>query len=256
MTKMRSVVLALCAVAVFGFAGQASALTQLGFVIDSSGSIDATEWNFQRTGLANAISATVPTDSSIEITVVQFGSVASQIVAPTLIDSAATLAAVTGAISTAAQGGGSTNMTAGLNLVTSLVTGSPLFGTGNELMNVSTDGFVNNPTTAAAAATAMAAAGIEGLSAEGITGANLAFLQSIVFPGVSPGPIVTAGTVPNPLTQGFVIEVATFADYEAAVTEKIGQVTNVIPEPGSAALYGLSLLVLYGSRRMLRSGSR
>jgi hypothetical protein len=182
-------------------------------------------------------------------------------VGPTLIDSAGTLAAVTAAIAAAPQlNTGSTNMADGINLLTSLVTGSALFGTGEELFNVSSDGLPNSGGGAAgaqAAAAAAAAAGIDGLSAEGVGPyADLAFLQTIVFPG-TPGPIVTPGTIPDPRTQGFVGEVASFADFQMVMEEKILEVTNgVIPEPGPVTLYGLSLLVLYGCRRVLRSGSR
>ena len=49
--------------------------TQLGMVLDGSGSISSSDWNLMRTGLANAIDDPdiFPHDGSVELTVIQFG---------------------------------------------------------------------------------------------------------------------------------------------------------------------------------------
>jgi hypothetical protein len=259
MTNIRNRGSVLCAVAVFGFATQASALTQLGFALDSSGSISPPNWSLQIDGLANALNTVIPAKNAfgeIELTVVSFGTVAGTIVAPTLINDAATLASVTTAISNATQNLGTlTNMSAGIDLLTNLVTTSTNFGGGNEsLLNLSSDGLPNEgggTAGAQVAALAAAQAGIDGLSAEAIGNASLGFLQTLVFP--KPGVVVLPGSIPDPRTTGFVVQVASFAAFEAVMTEKITAVVDpIIPEPATATLYGLSLLVLYGCRRVLR----
>ncbi len=45
--------------------------------------------------------------------------------------------------------------------------------------------------------------------------------------------------LPNPLTQGFVLRVDNFADYQGAISAKIQRIVQV-PEPGTLTLLGLA----------------
>ncbi len=72
-------------------------IVQLGFGLDGSSSVGAADWTTLINGLATALNV-VPTNSTVEVTVVEFSDGASTIVTPTLIDSPATLAAVSNII--------------------------------------------------------------------------------------------------------------------------------------------------------------
>lgn len=218
--------LALGAAALVLLASPSQAAIQLGFAIDGSGSISPADFTLQLQGLSNGISS-VPTNSSFEITVVQFAGGGTVVeVGPTLIDSPATRTAVANQIQAITQNFFGTPMGAGINLLTTTVTGSPEFAdpSSEQLFNVITDGAPGDPFVTIAAAAAAQAAGIDGLSAEAVGAlANTAFLASIVFPGASPGPIITLpNPIPDPRTQGFVIDVASFQDFEDAILAKIG----------------------------------
>jgi hypothetical protein len=228
--------LALGVAALLAVSSTAQAATQLGFAIDGSGSISPAAFSLQLQGLSSAIGNLVPTNSSVEITVVQFAGFGAVVeVGPTLIDSPATLTTVTNQILAITQNFGGTPMAAGINLLTSAVAASPEFADPNseQLFNVSTDGQPNNASATTAAAAAAQAAGIDGLSAEAVGQfANPTFLASIVFPGVSPGPIITLpNPIPDPRTQGFVISVAGFQDFEAAIATKIRAILACTIDP-------------------------
>src|SRR4051812_11151904 len=77
-----------------GMPTDANAVIQLGFILDSSGSIGSGNWTTIVTGLSNSIDTLIPTDSSYELSVVTFSAGASPIVNHVLIDSAATRSSV------------------------------------------------------------------------------------------------------------------------------------------------------------------
>jgi len=64
--------------------------TQLGMLIDGSGSISSSEWNIMIEGLASAIEdPSFPKDGTVELTIVQFGQRTSRLeVGPVVITSA------------------------------------------------------------------------------------------------------------------------------------------------------------------------
>ena len=68
---------------------QAAGVVQLGFILDESGSIGATNYNTIKTGLANAINTLVPVGGLYEVTVVSFASSATTLVNHMLISTAA-----------------------------------------------------------------------------------------------------------------------------------------------------------------------
>ena len=109
--------------------------------------------------------------------------------------------------------------------------------------------------SAPAASTAAATAGVDGISYEAIgSSADVSGLLSVAFP--SPAIDATVATIPDPTTNGFVIRVAAFADYEAAIDAKVQQIIidtggmvdpvdpvdmSVIPVPASLPLLALGL---------------
>ena len=123
-------------------------LIQLGLCLDGSGSIIPADWTLIKNGVAEAIINSLPHDSSVELTVVQFGfntPLDSQIeVAPTVIDSDATANAIATTILAMAQGGDLTPMAHGLNLTWSAMKNSPNFDPSQkQIINVATDGLPN-----------------------------------------------------------------------------------------------------------------
>jgi hypothetical protein len=235
---------------VFAFAQPASAVpTQLGFMVDASGSIGSTNFNnILRTGIANAFSNVLPTDSSVEVTLVRFSTSAQTIISPTVIDSAATRSAVASAVASMAYTGGSTCYSCAFNTLTGAVSGSNIYDPDNEIIyNMATDGdpFPESDATAIAARNAAITAGVDEIDAEfigsvGSSGYNF-LLNEIVYP--QPGNVA-----PPDYSPGFVTAVS-FENFENAFTNKLQQVVDV-PVPGTVLLMGAGLLGLGFSRRL------
>jgi len=123
-------------------------LIQLGLCLDGSGSISAADWTVIKNGVAAAITDSLPHDSSVELTVVQFGfdtPLDSQIeITPTIIDSDAAANGIATTILAMAQGGDNTPMAHGLNLTWSAMKNSPNFVSSEmQIINVATDGLPN-----------------------------------------------------------------------------------------------------------------
>lgn len=246
-TKLAGVVLA--GTMAFG-SGQALAVTDLGFMIDGSGSVGVTDFALQTGGLANALAnAGIPTDGSHRITVVQFtggGTTAAGFgVAPTLINNAADLASVVAQVNAITQIGGGTSFTAAINTAVSAITSQPGYDPNDtQILNLVTDGFAPEPTGAVINAMAQ---GIDGLSAEAVgAGASTTVLANTVFP--VPGVVLNAGDpIPDPLVQGFVIRVNSFADFAPAILAKVQRIVQPptgLPEPGTLVLMLVGLLGL------------
>ena len=229
--------------------------TQLGFLIDASGSIGSTNFNTMKSGYSAALAA-LPTDGSIELTVVTFASGTVTVVAPTIV-TAATLPGILTSINNMGYTGGSTATDAGINAISGLMTGSANFNRNlNSMINIATDGVPNNTATAITAAVNAENAGIDALTAEAIGSFDSSFLKSLVFSPLN-GPCTNCGTLltvnstpPNPMTSNpWVLPVNSFDDFPTAINAKVQASVGQVPEPGILTLMALGLVGLGFARR-------
>lgn len=224
---------------------------QLGFILDSSGSIGAGNWNTIKTGLSSALTSLVPTNSQYEISVVNFSNTANLEVDHVLIDSASTLSTVATIINNMAFIGSTTNMAAAFNVMTTTLQHSSQTIDAS-YVNLATDGVpyggANAVIDTIAARNDMVDAGIDNISIEAIgSGVDPGFLQNDIC---YPGPCDTTSPYNFP-TQGFYMAVADANAYTVAIQQKVAIVTNQVPEPGMVAIFGLGILGLAGLRRRL-----
>ncbi|MGE0257581.1 MAG: VWA domain-containing protein [Alphaproteobacteria bacterium] len=228
-------------------------LFQVGFLLDSSGSITSGGWSTIVNGLAGAIPQFLTSSDTYELSVVSFsGTGQTQTIVNKQVISLANIATLQAAITGASFLNGNTNYADGFNAITTVMDPAHSSAAASYL-NFATDGQPNQPGSDPAAAgvtarNAAIAAGIDNISIEGIGGSvSVGYLTgSICFPLAC----TTSPTFDFP-AHGFYIPVASTADYAAAVEEKIRVITGV-PEPASLAVLGTALLGFGVIRRRQR----
>jgi hypothetical protein len=239
---MRALAAAMVVAAPLGMASKAEAGTAVGLelvlLIDVSGSVDASEYALQKGGYVQAFQSAAVQNAiansqlgSIAVTYVEWSGAGqqAQLVNWTLVNDATSANAFAAAIAA------TTRAYSGLTAVGSAINyGAGLLGADNgfdglrKVMDVSGDGTANDGANTAAARDAAVAAGItiNGLT---IGGASLlTWYQNNVIGG--PG--------------AFAIGVNDFADFAAAIEQKLIREITGVPEPATFALLGFGLAAL------------
>jgi len=230
-----------------------SAIVDLGFALDRSGSVGSANWASVVNGLANAL-AVIPTagPNQYRIAVSSFSSAATLDLAPTIV-TAGNLAGLQATIQGIGYSGGTTCISCAATILSNAYTAAGGFGDVS-LLNITTDGVPNvGVTNGTTLRGTLVGDGWDSISAEAVGSFNLSFLQALVYP--NPGVTTNnPAALPNPLVQGFVLTVNNFAAYEAAITAKVQRIVDTqVPTPGTLSLVALSLLSLGLVTRRRRS---
>lgn len=222
---------------------------ELSLLVDVSGSISSTEYNLQRQGYANAFSnpnffnSVIHPGNSIAVNFVEWSGAGqqSQLVGWTLIDSQAAANAFAAAILAPARPySGQTSPGEALNYAAPLIFNNS-YDSDKQVIDVSGDGSenVHNNAFVDAARNAALSAGVDQINGLAILGSEAgidAWYAAHIQGGV--------GSFTNSVTG--------FADFGAAIAEKIQlEVQGGVPLPSAAGM-GVAGLVLVGARRRRR----
>lgn len=243
-----------------GFVNTANAQTavdvELALLLDSSGSISFNNFQNQLTAYQNVF--TDPNfyndliapfideggEGQIAVSAYQFGSSVSQFIDWTLIDSQTAATDFGNAFMGITKGGGSTNMTSGINTAASGLVNNE-FVANRLIIDISTDGAPNNRSSAEQASIDAISNGIDAINAIGVGfGVDGDYLQNSIVRG----------------TNSFYIEVDDFdVSFQNALERKIEREISgggpspgptTTPEPATmAGLLGFSFVGLVSRRR-------
>lgn len=157
-------------------------------VMDESGSISSSNFQLETNGFIEAVKR-IPTDSSVEASIIAFAS-STQVIRNKVLLDAAGSSDLQNALATNTQSGGGTNMSGAINTATSVLTGS---AAPTRIICLATDGQPDSQSATIAAADAARSAGvILAPIGIGLSATRKAFLDAIADPTHSP--------VPNPAT--------------------------------------------------------
>lgn len=242
MTGMRALAAAMVVAAPLGMASKAEAGTAVGLelvlLIDVSGSVDASEYALQKGGYVQAFQSAAVQNAiansqlgSIAVTYVEWSGAGqqAQLVNWTLVNDATSANAFAAAIAATSRAySGVTAVGSAINYGAGLLGADNGFDGLRKVMDVSGDGTGNDGANTAAARDAAVAAGI---TINGLTigdASLLTWYQNNVIGG--PG--------------AFAIGVNDFADFAAAIEQKLIREITGVPEPATFALLGFGLAAL------------
>ena len=218
--------------------------TQVGFILDSSGSIGAANWTIIKTGLANALNdpLCVPQNGSVEFTLTSFSTNATVNIAPTLL-TANSLTGIVNTVNSLPFLNGTTNISDGLLKTADAMRASSRFSPAlKQAVNLVTDGEPNQTVISGSCTMTDPRANsvcwrnyllsrlqMTGLPDEldgefiGVQGANSEWKRTqIVFP--QPGSYANLAT--NTFNPGWVLVVPNAAGFSAAVCQKFQQLVE------------------------------
>jgi hypothetical protein len=246
-TRIRLHAAAAAVALALGAAAPAHAGTiQLGFILDSSGSIGSGNWTTITGGLANAINVIpVGGPDTYEVSVVVFSTSATNSITGFLVNSGAARTTLAGQINALAFQGGNTNFAAAFSAMQTAL--SPTIANASaSYVNFATDGVQNVGGTGVTERNNLITAGVDNISIEAIgSGIDASDLQTnFCYPQACD----TTSPYSFP-AQGFYIGVANATQYAAAIENKIRVVTGQVPEPGTMLLMGAGLLGFGFARR-------
>jgi hypothetical protein len=237
-------VAAACAVALGVLAaGTASAVPvslELALLVDVSGSVDATEYALQKTGYVNAFNdaaiqaAITALTGGIAVTYIEWSGATqqSQLVGWTHLTNAASSSAFATAVAgTTRAFFHATAPGSAINYAAPLFLGNGFEGA-RWIIDVSGDGEENDGANTAAARAAFLATATSG---EGLSKA----INGLAIGGTGLVNWYTNNVIGGP--GSFVIQAATFGDFDGAVRTKIGREITPVPEPASLALVAMAL---------------
>ena len=242
MRKAATLIVALGIAVTLGIGSKAEAgPIQLGFILDSSGSIGTTGWNTMRTGLANAILSEIPLGGLYEVSVVTFSAALGQTIGNVVVTDAASRTALAGQVAALNYLGSTTNFAAAFGAMAGLLNPAS-----KSYVNFATDGQDTVDTANTVPKLDLLKAVADNISVEGIgTGIDTGFLQGTVC---YPGPCDLTSPYNFP-TQGFYVGVADAQGYADAIGNKIQTVVTA-PDPGSSLLLlGMGLVALRAWRK-------
>jgi len=242
MRKVATLIVALVIAVTLGIGSKAEAgPIQLGFILDSSGSIGSTGWNTIRTGLSNAILNEIPLGGLYEVSVVTFSAALGQTIGNVVVTDAASRTALANQVAALNYLGSTTNFAAAFGAMAALMNPA-----GTSYVNFATDGVDNVDTANTVPKLDLLKAAVDNISVEGIgTGIDVGFLQGTVC---YPGPCDLTSPYNFP-TQGFYVGVADAQGYADAIGNKIQTVVTA-PDPGSTLLLlGMGLVGLRAWRK-------
>ncbi|MBL3570257.1 hypothetical protein BV509_18345 [Rhodovulum sulfidophilum] len=233
----------------FGAGASSAAVIDLGFVLDGSGSVSSSDFSSAASALSAALSQ-IPTsgENQYRVAVTSYGYGSYTAVPPTIV-TASNIGSIQAQVLTAYKDSGGTDTAGAITYITNLFTNDGGLGA-TSLINITTDGSPNSQSATEAAALAANVAGIDGISFEAVgSGVSSSSAQGDMarIAGLGTSGDADAGVIatdldnlPNATTTGFVIPVANFTAYGAAIEAKIGQViddtggnTGVVPLPAA-----------------------